>query len=156
MRSLAWARLSAWAVGAAGAREDASALPAKYEQHFGRKLDVRAFGFGSLRDLLAAIPQLRLEPHGSRLLVKSEHTGGAAEARGGKRPRNAGPPGHSPNRDRRRDGGADDTPGRGRAHTDGRHKRSRPPPDRGRPPREPRRDRDWPRDRREQWEPRQH
>jgi hypothetical protein len=130
-----------------GPREDASALPAKYEHHFGHKLDVRAFGFGSLRDLLAAIPALRLEPHGSRLVVRSEHASGDAEVWGDKRQRDTGPPGHSPNRDRRGSGpGAEDLD-RGRAHADGRHKRSRPPTDRSRPPREPRQDR--PRDRRE-------
>eukprot|EP00967_Tisochrysis_lutea_P131287 scaffold228083_cov32-Tisochrysis_lutea.AAC.4 len=110
-----------------GSREDASLLPAKYEQHFGAKLDVRAFGFSSLRDLLCAVPTIRLEPHGSRLFVCNERPT-TADVRG-KRPREtAGPAAsaHSVERDRRNN----DSEERAHPHHEDRHKRSRATADR--------------------------
>jgi len=128
-RSLEWSRLAGWLTASAGYREDASMLLQRHERHFGAALDWRAHGFANLHDLLSVLPSLRLETHGSRLLVSVDERGGEAEPARGDRPKRPrdGAPGHHK--------GSGEERGRERREhgQEDRHKRHRPPDERGRP-----------------------
>ncbi|KAL1520805.1 hypothetical protein AB1Y20_022367 [Prymnesium parvum] len=67
-RSLAYAQLCARMVALIPTRMDASLVPTAYERTFGTRLDVKAYGYGSLRELLSDLG-LVLDAQGSRLFV---------------------------------------------------------------------------------------
>lgn len=125
-RSLAWSQVGVRLRKLVSSRMDASQLQGLYEQHYGERIDLRALGCTTLREVLQAIPSLHLETSGSRLHVAPR---GRGDRGGGDRGHH-----HDRERDRRDDERRRDRP-RDRGHErerDRDERRDRDRRDRGR------------------------
>ena len=80
---LAWIQLLARLKRVVYERMDASQLQGIFERYFGEKIDIKALGFSSLRETLAAVPTLHLETLGARLYVSPADGGRDGGPRGG-------------------------------------------------------------------------
>ena len=125
-RSLAWSQVGVRLRKLVSSRMDASQLQGIYEQHYGERIDLRALGCTTLREVLQAIPSLHLETSGSRVHVAPR---GRGDRGGGDRGHH-----HDRERDRRDDERRRDRP-RDRGHErerDRDERRDRDRRDRGR------------------------
>ena len=69
VRSLAWVQAGLRLRKVVTTRMDASQLQGIYERQFGERLDFKALGCSTLREVLSQIPTLQLDSQGSRLHV---------------------------------------------------------------------------------------
>mmetsp|Transcript_44607 Transcript_44607/g.94856 ORF Transcript_44607/g.94856 Transcript_44607/m.94856 type:complete len:220 (-) Transcript_44607:527-1186(-) len=76
--SFEWAQLASRMLPLIPSRTDASTIPAAWERTYGQRLEVRVYGFSSLREILSAMPSLQLQMVGSRLLVEPTGIEGGA------------------------------------------------------------------------------